>query len=408
MGASNVNASSQASSTPAKAKRYLWLCGAVVPLSPFLGWALVESVGPGLFWAFGVLLMAIVIPLVDLLTGPDLSNPTDEESAALENDAFYRWCTYLFLPAQYAGLVTACYLWVTAPMGWPERLALAATVGVVAGIGINAAHELGHKRTQHERWFAKIALAQSAYGHFYVEHNHGHHLRVATPEDAASARMGETFWQFLPRSVIGGVRSAWQHESRRLTRKGQRVWSPRNNVLNAWAMTVVLFGGLIAVFGWAVAPWLAFQAVFAVAMLEAANYLEHYGLLRERRKNGRYEKCSPRHSWNSDHLCSNLFLYHLQRHSDHHANPLRRYQTLRTRPEAPQLPAGYAVMMWLCLVPSLWRKVMDPRLLAHYDYDISRVNIHPPKRDELLAKYPLPDVPSAADPAAERPAAPAV
>lgn len=336
--------------------------------------------GLGFLWALGVLLMAVVVPLVDVFTGLDKRNPTDEQAAALERDPFYRWCTYLYLPMQYAGLVFACYLWVNAHMEWPERLALASTVGIVAGIGINAAHELGHKRTAHERWFAKIALAQSFYGHFYVEHNHGHHLKVATPEDPASARFGESYWRFVPRTVFGGIRSAWVHESARLRRRGKRVWSPGNNVLNAWAMSVVLFAVLIAVFGWAIVPWLIFQAVLAVLMLECANYLEHYGLLRGTLGNGRYEKCSYRHSWNSDHLCSNIFLYHLQRHSDHHANPLRRYQTLRTMDEAPQLPAGYAVMIWLALVPPLWRKVMDPRLLAHYDGDLSKVNVSPGHR----------------------------
>ncbi|MFC9768769.1 alkane 1-monooxygenase [Rhodococcus jostii] len=348
-----------------------------MPLSPFAAWLLVQWFSWGIFWAFGLMLMAVIIPLVDAVTGPDKSNPTDADAAVLEHDRYYRWCTYLYLPAQYAGLVFACHLWVTAPMGWPERLALATTVGVVGGIGINAAHEMGHKRTDHERWFAKIALAQSGYGHFYVEHNHGHHLRVATPEDPATARFGESYWRFLPRSAAGGIRSAWRHESARLRRRSTSVWSPRNDVLNAWALSVALFTTLVAAFGPTVLPWLVVQAALAVALLECANYLEHYGLLRRTLANGRYEHCSYRHSWNSDHLCSNIFLYHLQRHSDHHANPLRRYQTLRTMPEAPQLPAGYAVMIWLSVIPPLWRKVMDPRLLAHHGGDLTRVNTDP-------------------------------
>lgn len=360
-------------------KRYLWLFGLMAPLSPFLAWALVELFGLGLFWAAGVLLLAIVIPLVDVVAGVDKANPPEEMVKELEADAFYRWCTYLYLPIQYAGLVFACYLWTTAPMGWPERFALAATVGVVAGIGINAAHELGHKRPAHERWLAKVALAQSFYGHFYVEHNHGHHLLVATPDDPATGRYGESFWAFVPRSVFGGVRSAWQYESARLARRGKRTWSVGNDVLNAWAMSVALFAVLIAVFGWSITPWLVVQAVLGILMLESANYLEHYGLLRAKKADGRYERVAPEHSWNSDHLCSNLFLYHLQRHSDHHANPARRYQVLRSMPEAPQLPAGYAVLIWLSFVPPLWRKVMDPRLLAHYDGNLSRVNAAPGK-----------------------------
>lgn len=368
-------------------KRYLWLGGLAAPLSPFLAWALVEFFGLGIFWAIGVVLFVLVIPLVDYCAAPDKSNPPDEVMQALENDKYYRYCTYAYLPLQYAGLIFACYMWVHAPGGWPEKLALAGTVGVVSGIGINAAHELGHKRTNLERWLAKIALAQSFYGHFYVEHNHGHHVWVATPEDAATARFGESFWAFLPRTVWGGIRSGWVHERDRLRRRGKRVWSIHNDVLNAWAMSVVLFGVLIAVFGWSIVPWLAFQAAVGIILLEAANYLEHYGLLRRKRPNGTYERCNFTHSWNSDHLCSNLFLYHLQRHSDHHANPLRRYQTLRTMPDAPQLPAGYAPLIVLSWFPPLWRRVMDKRLLAHYNGDLSRTNIYPRKRDALYAKY---------------------
>ena len=147
------------------------------------------------------------------------------------------------------------WCWINAPMGIAEKIAMSFTVGVVAGVGINAAHELGHKSEKIEQWLAKVALAQSLYGHFYVEHNFGHHVRVATPQDPASSRFGESFWRFLPRSVFGGLRSAWRIESARLQRKGKRTWSFENNILNAWAMSVVLFATLIGIFGWEVAPW---------------------------------------------------------------------------------------------------------------------------------------------------------
>lgn len=286
----------------------------------------------------------------------------------------------MFLPLQYVGLVFVAWCWVNAPMAAGEKFALAMTAGVVAGVGINAAHELGHKSEKLEKWLAKVALAQSFYGHFYVEHNHGHHVRVATPEDPASSRYKENFWFFLPRSVIGGLRSGWRIESARLRRQGRRTWSYRNNILNAWAMSVVLFGSLIAAFGWEIAPWLAVQAIAGFTFLETANYLEHYGLLRAKRPDGSYVRCSPEDSWNSDHVVSNLFLYQLQRHSDHHANPRLRYQSLRSAAEAPQLPAGYAVMIVCAWVPPLWRKVMDKRLLAYYDGDMTRINVLPGKR----------------------------
>ncbi|MEV3976395.1 alkane 1-monooxygenase, partial [Streptomyces sp. NPDC050698] len=172
-----------------------------------------------------------------------------------------------------------------------------------------------------------------------------------------------------------GLRSAWRIESARLQRKGKRTWSLENNVLNAWAMSVVLFATLIGIFGWEVAPWLLLQAVAGFTFLEAANYLEHYGLLRGKRADGSYVRCSPADSWNSDHVVSNLFLYQLQRHSDHHANPKLRYQSLRSAAEAPQLPAGYAVMIVIAWIPPLWRRVMDQRLLDYYDGDLERINV---------------------------------
>jgi alkane 1-monooxygenase len=254
-------------------------------------------------------------------------------------------------------------------------------------VGINTAHELGHKRERVERRLSKVALAQSGYGHFYVEHNRGHHANVSTPEDPASARFGESFWVFLPRTVVGSLRSAWTLAAGAQRRKDQRVWSLRNDVLNAWALSLVLFGVAIALYGPVVLPYVAVQAVFGFSLLEVVNYIEHYGLLRQRVANGRYERCRPEHSWNSNNIVSNLVLYHLERHSDHHANPTRRYQSLRHFDEAPQLPSGYALMIGLAYFPPLWRRVMDHRVLAHYDGDITRANIHPPARSRVLARY---------------------
>ncbi|WP_371687369.1 alkane 1-monooxygenase [Micromonospora sp. KC723] len=251
---------------------------------------------------------------------------------------------------------------------------LVSTLGIVNGIAINTAHELGHKREKVERWLSKIALAPTGYGHFYVEHNRGHHVRVATPEDPASARFGESFWMFWPRTVLGGLRSAWRLESGRFRIRSRSPWTWRNDVLNAWAMTVVLAAGLILGFGVRVVPFLVLQAIVGFSLLEVVNYLEHYGLCRQRTAGGRYEKVDPWHSWNSDRVVTNVFLFQLQRHSDHHANPVRRYQTLRSCDAAPQLPAGYATMIVAALVPPLWRRIMDPKVAAHYGGDLSLAN----------------------------------
>ncbi len=368
-------------------KRYLWLLGLVVPLLPFAAAGRAESTGWEVFWWFGPIWVLVLIPLLDWIFGEDRSNPPEWAVEPLSKDRFYRWCTYLYLPLQYAGLVYACHVVVTRDLAWYSELGYALTVGTVAGVGINTAHELGHKKPRAERWLARVALAQTFYGHFYVEHNRGHHTRVATPEDPASSRLGESFWAFLPRTVIGSLRSAWELEAKRLRHQGKPVVSLHNDVINAWAFSVVLFGTLIAVFGPRVVPFLIIQAVFGFSLLEVVNYLEHYGLRRQQKDNGRYERCLPEHSWNSNHVASNVLLYQLERHSDHHAHPTRRYQALRHFDDAPQLPSGYGLMLGLAYVPPLWRRVMDHRVLEHYDGDVTRANIHPPKRDRVLAKY---------------------
>ena len=368
-------------------KRYGWLLGLVVPLLPFIAWGLVSATGLGVFWFAGPMLVFGVFPLFDLWRGLDPSNPPLESIKQLEEDRYYRRCTYAYLPLQYAGLVLACWLWSDGGLSTIDSIGLALTVAMVSGVAINTAHELGHKRDQLERWLSKVALAQSAYGHFYIEHNRGHHVRVATPEDPASARLGEGFWEFLPRTVVGSLRSAWRLERTRLARMGKRSVTLHNDILNAWLMTLALYALLVAVFGVVVLPYLVLQAVVGFSLLEIVNYLEHYGLLRRRREDGRYERTRPEHSWNSNNIASNVALYHLQRHSDHHANPTRRYQALRHVDEAPQLPSGYAGMILIALFPPLWRRVMDHRLLAHYDGDVSRTNIHPRVRRRILARY---------------------
>jgi alkane 1-monooxygenase len=368
-------------------RRPFWPLALVVPLLPFLAGGLVALTGWSGFWWIGPVLIFGLMPLLDRVLGLDTLNPPEDATAALDADHYYRRLTYAYLPLQFASLVWACSMWASGELSTFAALGLATTVGCVAGIAINTAHELGHKHPTLERWLAKIALAQSAYGHFYVEHNRGHHQRVSTPDDPASSRFGESLYAFIPRTVVGSARSAVEIERERRHRTGERFWSPRNDVLNAWAMTVVLFGGLVAAFGWSVAPWLVMQAVIGFLLLEVVNYIEHYGLQRERKENGRYERCRPEHSWNASNVASNVLLYQLQRHSDHHAYPTRRFQTLRHFDEVPQLPTGYAGMVVLATVPPLWRRVMDPRVLAFYDGDLTRANLAPRRRARLLAAH---------------------
>lgn len=367
-------------------KRHLWPLPLLLSFLPVLGVQLADRTGILAFWFLSPFVFYGLVPLFDLTIRDDPGNPPESAVPALEADPYYRRLVIAYLPIQYGLFIWACWLMGTRDLGWIEWTGLTLTIGSMGAGGINAAHELGHKRDALARWVAKLMLAPVAYGHFFVEHVRGHHVRVATPEDPASARMGEGFYAFWPRTVLGSLRSAWRLERERLRRMGKGVLSPRNHNLQAWGLTVILWTSLVLAFGAGILPFLIVQAILGFSLLEVVNYLEHYGLLRQRLPDGRYEPCRPEHSWNSNHIVSNLFLYQLQRHSDHHAHAARSYQALRHFDEAPQLPSGYASMIMLAMCPPLWRRVMDHRLLTHYGGDPDRINLKPGMAKDKLEK----------------------
>lgn len=369
------------------AKRHAWLLSALFPGLAWLNvWQFGRSGQVAWLWLMPVV-MYTLIPLLDALLGEDRANPPDAVVAGLESDRWYLGVLMLFVPLQLGLTLHGAWLAGQGGLSAAAFAGLVVTVGGINGVAINTAHELGHKHAAWERWLSRIVLAPVAYGHFFVEHNRGHHRRVATPDDPASARLGESFWAFLPRTVVGGLRSAWGLERERLAGRGLPAWHWRNQCLQAWALTVLLWGALVLWQGAGVLLFLVAQAAYGASLLEVVNYLEHYGLRRRQDAQGRFERCAPEHSWNSNHRVSNLFLYHLQRHSDHHAHPARRYQALRHFDEAPQLPSGYAGLLLVAYVPALWYRLMDPRVLAHYGGDLSRANIHPAARARLERRW---------------------
>jgi alkane 1-monooxygenase len=360
-------------------KRWAWLLSVVFPLLPFTGMAAHAATGWQIALGLPILISYGLMPLLDALIGEDLSNPPEAVVPQLEEDRYYRWLTWAIVPMHFIALI-GCAWWVgTHDLAWWAVVLMAYVAGTDSGLGINTGHELGHKNNAVEQWLARLVLAVPVYGHFTVEHGRGHHRFVSTPEDHASARMGENIYQFALRELPGGIRRAWQLESERLTQMKLPVWSWHNTMLQSYAISAVLQLGLIAAFGWVMLPFLALHNVIAWWQLTSANYVEHYGLLRDKLPDGRYETPKPHHSWNTNHLVTNLALFHLQRHSDHHAHPLRRYQSLRDFKDVPQLPSGYFGMFPLAYVPPLWFKVMDPRLLAlpHVQGDLKRVNLKP-------------------------------
>ena len=369
-------------------RRWLWSLSLFWPTMPVIScWLAASSGQVAWFWATLIVWYGLV-PIVDHLLPTDASNPPPEVVPQLEADRYYRVLTYLTVPIHYFTLVYTAYIVGTQHLPWHAILGLALSVGVVNGLAINTGHELGHKKTRLERWLAKIVLAVVGYGHFLIEHNRGHHVDVATPSDPASAKMGQSIYSFASWEIRGAVRRAWATEKARLARSGRGPWTLDNEVLQPTLITVVLYGGLLAAFGWVMLPFLFLQAFWGwFGILTSANYVEHYGLLRQKLENGRYEPCQPHHSWNSNHIMSNLILFHLERHSDHHANATRRYQSLRSFDNLPELPSGYPLMFAIALLPPLWFALMDSRVVAWAGGDFSRLNVLPEKRDCLIQRY---------------------
>jgi alkane 1-monooxygenase len=370
-------------------KRLFWLLSLVNPLIPFVGIA-GQAVTNNALWLLVPLgLMFVMGPLLDWMFGEDDNNPPEVLVPQLEKDSYYRILTYLTVPLHFI-MFFGCAIWVgTQDLPWWGFLSLTVAVGFADGFAINTGHELGHKRTRLETTLAKIVLAVPAYGHFWIEHNRGHHRDVATPEDPASSRMGESIYKFARREIPGAFHRAWIIERDRLGRKGVSVWSFGNEILQSYLLTIVMQIGLLVAFGWIMIPFLIIHNFFSWWVLTSANYIEHYGLLRSKQADGKYERCQPHHSWNANHKYSNLLLFHLQRHSDHHANPTRRYQSLRHFKDLPQLPSGYYGMYIIAYFPWLWYKILDARLLAlpHINGDLDKINVDPDERQRLYSKY---------------------
>ena len=298
--------------------------------------------------------------------------------------------TYLTVPLHVLTLCLTAWFVTVTPLSWGGLLLTALVCGLSNGFAINTAHELGHKYGNRVSLnFAKVALAVPFYGHFNVEHHRGHHRWVATPEDPASSRLGESIYRFMFREIYLTWLRGLELERDRLKKKKKSFWTLDNQVLQSYVMSVILQGGILALCGWRLLPFLLVHNFFAWFQLTSANYIEHYGLLRGKNESGRYESTKPHHSWNSNHILSNLTLFNLERHSDHHANPTRSYQSLRDFPNIPRLPNGYFGMYLLSYVPSLWFKTMDQRVmdLPHIQGDLSKVNIDPSKMDYYQALF---------------------
>lgn len=369
-------------------KRYLWLLSLTGGLHPPIAIALYFATGHNpLTMLYPLLYTFVAIPVVDALMGEDRHNPPEEVVRHMAHDNYYRTLLYVGIVLLFASFFIVAWFLGTYRLPWWAYTVLALGTGFQSSGAILLGHELGHKNNRADRIAAQVANGLVGYGHFCMEHNVGHHVHVATPEDCASARMGESIYKFVRREIPGAFKRGWHHERERLAKLGCGPFTWRNPILLSWILTLAVGGVLISVFGWVLLPFLIIHHVYAWYGLTQANYVEHYGLLRQKMPNGRYEACKPRHSWNTNHIFSNLLTFHLQRHSDHHANALRPYQTLRDFEELPRLPSGYPGSFGLAAFPSQWFKVMDPKLMRWAGGDIAKLNVDPDQKDRLYAKY---------------------
>ena len=337
-----------------RAMRYL--PAYTIPLSAFAGLWL----GGHWVWITAVYVF-VIIPSVEILVGRNPINMSDEDEAKAKDSIGYSLILWFFVPVQYALTGSFLYLFSTGALSTYETIGGIAAVGISnGGIGITISHELIHRSSKAEQWLGRILLMSCWYMHFAIEHVRGHHVFVATHHDHASAKRGETFYSFWMHTVPGQWVSAWKLELQRMRKFGWADYSVHNEMIVFMIMQLSVTV-LIGIIGGAQAV-LVFLAtsVVAFSLLEVVNYVEHYGLERRMKANGRFEKVNHHHSWNSDHEISRLLLFELTRHSDHHAKASRKYQVLRTFDDSPQLPTGYPGMILLALFPPVWFKVMNP------------------------------------------------
>ncbi len=337
-----------------------WLSLGMVPLAILAarvgGWTLILL--PFYSW--------VIVTGLDLLLGRNEDQPDTETP---ETDLFwYRLITLIWFPIQFVTLFSLIY-YVTHSdhLSTLEAIGLFFGVGVFSGtIGIVYAHELMHQKNRVERWLADLLLASVLYSHFRSEHLLVHHWHVGTPRDSVTARYNEGFHRFFPRVLRDCPRSAWEAEVRKLARAKRPALHLSNPFWRYAALQVLMLALAFGLGGIAGLGLFAFQAFIAIWQLELTNYIEHYGLTREHLGDGKYEHVKPHHSWNADHTASNWLMINLQRHSDHHYKPDRRFPLLQTysASEAPQLPLGYPAMGVLAMIPPLWRRRMNPRVRA--------------------------------------------
>lgn len=355
----STNSASLSSDTPLQLRYLQILIGSAFPVIVYyLGW-------------YSLPLVVFLVFQNSILKrtrfgGYDTHNIPETQEKEVTNNKFYRYVTYLHVYLHAAVIAWAFWL-IGQDLAWYWILFLVISIGGSGGGAIITAHELVHRTEKYESFLGGLMLSLVSYATFKVEHVRGHHVMVSTPEDASSAKLGQSLYHFLPRALVRNTINGFRLEAKRLRKKNISPWSVQNELIwwslasLSYAIGAYLVGGAYAL------AFFIVQSLIAFISLEMVNYIEHYGLERRKLANGRYERVSPLHSWNASGRMQNAQMLNLMRHSDHHANPLRRYQVLRHFEESPQMPRGYQYMLNLCLFPKKWFALMDPLAIAHMD-----------------------------------------
>ena len=334
-------------------------------ISPFTvyasAWWSLSTTGP-VVW-IPVVYAWIIIPVAELIIKPDPANMDAAEEELAKSNRVYDVLLYVIVLLQYAALFRFLYGISHDQLAWYDTVGRIWVMGLLCGVfGINVGHELGHRVNVFEQTLAKMLLLTSLYMHFFIEHNKGHHKRVATPEDPSSARKGESVYAFYVRTILFSYLSAWEIANKEVRKKNRSVLSLHNEMIRFTLIQLVFVALIMIGFGWLTTFYYFIAAFIGITLLETVNYIEHYGLQRRSAGEVKYERAMPEHSWNSNHVVGRLMLFELSRHSDHHYLASRKYQVLRHHDESPQMPTGYPGMMILSLVPPVWFRIMNRRI----------------------------------------------
>ena len=335
-----------------------YLFAYTVPVAAFISFA---STGVGTYSA--VIYAFVVLPFLDVVLGKNTINLDEQARASKAFNVLFDWMLYFNLPIVF-GLMSYFLFQVTIQSyTTSEWIGLSLSAGILlATNGINVAHELGHRQSLSERTMSKILYIPCLYMHFYIEHNFGHHMKVATPEDGATAKYNQSVYAFWIRSVSKQYVDAWKKQFELLSIKNHSFFSIYNDMLWYHLIQPLYLLAILVLFSQTAMLFAISVGVISFLFLECINYIEHYGLLRSRTPSGRYERVQTHHSWNSNYNIGRIVLYELTRHSDHHFKSAKKYQLLETHKESPHLPVGYPASILLSLFPPLWFFVMNPRV----------------------------------------------